>query len=416
VITMSFRRVAKGVTRAGLAALAVSAVVAPAWAQDQRTAQDEAMRRAFSKAIVTAAAESSASGAIAADEQAPSTPSTMDALTKFFSSTEVSGFVDFYYEYNFNKVNPQLRVFDTHHNSFTMSVAEIALEKKPTTDSRGGYRIDLQYGPTAAIVHSSETPANALIFQNVEQAYVSWLVPTTKALQIDFGEFVTPIGNEVIESKDNWNYTRSLLFDSIPFYNVGLRAAYTASDQVTITGFLVNGWNQNVDSNNGKTVAVQAAIKPTTDWSIILNYMGGPEFPPKTDKDWRHLVDGTVSYTASKQLSLAANFDYDKEGATSTNWWGIAGYLRYQANDQWAIAPRFEYLDDKDGLALGTFSKLSEGTVTLEYKDAGGVLIRVEYRHDFSDPAVFLNSDGVTKKGQDTLAVGVVYAFSTKNP
>src|SRR5262249_32626836 len=152
----------RGVTRAGLAALVVSAAAAPVWAQDQQTAQQEAVRRAFSQAIVTAVAESAASGAVAADpgdEQTPTPPppSTMDQIIKFFTSTEVSGLVDGSYEYNFNHVNPQLRVFDTHYNSFTLSLAEIAFEKKPTTDSRGGYRIDLDYGPTAAITHSTET-------------------------------------------------------------------------------------------------------------------------------------------------------------------------------------------------------------------------------------------------------------------
>ncbi len=44
-------------------------------------------------------------------------------------------------------------------------------------------------------------------------------------MQIDAGKFVTPIGAEVIESQDNWNYTRSTLFGyAIPFYHTGLRA------------------------------------------------------------------------------------------------------------------------------------------------------------------------------------------------
>ena len=44
-------------------------------------------------------------------------------------------------------------------------------------------------------------------------------------MQCDVGKFVTPIGAEVIESQDNWNYTRSILFGyAIPFYHVGVRA------------------------------------------------------------------------------------------------------------------------------------------------------------------------------------------------
>jgi hypothetical protein len=265
-------------------------------------------------------------------------------------------------------------------------------------------------------VASTETPANAVIQQNIEQAYVSYLADTGSGLQLDFGKFVTPIGFEVIESKDNWNYTRGLLFNSIPFYHVGVRANYTVNDQFSFALFLVNGWNQSVDNNNGKTIAAQVTLKPNSAWSIIENYMGGPEYPKGTEGDWRHLSDTIVSYTASKQVSIAANFDYDKDGAPNTKWWGVAGYLKYQANDWFALTPRFEYLNDEDGAVTGVPQKLKEGTVTFEFKHKDGVMARVEYRHDFSDVSYFVNSDGVAKKGQDTLTVGITYAFSTKNP
>ena len=142
----------------------------------------------------------------------------------FFRRTEVSGFVDTYYTYNFNTpakacatvggvaIFNCLHNFDVAHNAFSLNLAELALEKKPTTDSRGGFRIDLDYGSAAAIVAGAE-PGGTSLYQNIQQAYVSYLAPTkTGSLQLDFGKFVTPAGNEVIETKDNWNYSRSLLF------------------------------------------------------------------------------------------------------------------------------------------------------------------------------------------------------------
>ena len=48
----------------------------------------------------------------------------------------------------------------------------------------------------------------------------------------------------MIESKDNWNYSRGLLFSwAIPYYHTGLRATYAVNDKVSLAGFLVNGWN-----------------------------------------------------------------------------------------------------------------------------------------------------------------------------
>ena len=41
----------------------------------------------------------------------------------------------------------------------------------------------------------------------------------------------------MIETNQNWNYTRSLLFYyAIPYYHFGVRAKYTFNDKWSITG------------------------------------------------------------------------------------------------------------------------------------------------------------------------------------
>src|SRR5438105_9594264 len=189
-----------------------------------------------------------------------------DKFLDFFRRTDLSGFVDAYYGYNFNtpvtrKAGPE-RTFDVQHNSFSLNLAELSLEKKPTTDSRGGFRLDLDYGPTQDIVNATE-PSGPHVFRNIGQAYLSYQANVGKGLQIDFGKFVTPLGFEVIKTKDDWNYSRSLLFaNAIPYYHMGLRAAFNVGSKLALTGYLVNGWNNVLDNNTAKTMAAQATVKP----------------------------------------------------------------------------------------------------------------------------------------------------------
>jgi hypothetical protein len=177
----------------------------------------------------------------------------------------------------------------------------------------------------------------------------------------------------------------------------------------------VNGWNNSVDNNSGKSAIVSLTLKPTSAFSFIENYMGGPELTG-TNKGMRNLSDTTITYTASKQVSLAANGDFGKQaaggGLPSQTWWGVAGYAKFQANDVVAISPRLEYLNDEDGFMTGTVQKLKEATITYEAKSKDGFLFRAEYRHDMSDQA-FFTKKGATKKNQDTLTFGIVYAFSS---
>jgi hypothetical protein len=98
-----------------------------------------------------------------------------------------------------------------------------------------------------------------------------------KGLQVDVGKFVTPHGAEVIETKDNWNYSRGILFSfAIPYYHFGMRAKYAFNDKYALTGFFVNGWNNVVDNNTGKTYGMSFAWTPNKKFGIIQNYMACP--------------------------------------------------------------------------------------------------------------------------------------------
>ena len=146
---------------------------------------------------------------------------------------DVTGFVDIYYGYNFNETDPAFRTFDVQHHSFSLSLAEVAFAKGVTPESRVGFRADLNFGKTADLVAAYEPEDDGQeIYKHIQQAYVSLL---TGKVTWDVGKFVTPIGAEVIESQDNWNYTRSILFGyAIPFYHVGLRATVAATDKVSL--------------------------------------------------------------------------------------------------------------------------------------------------------------------------------------
>jgi hypothetical protein len=376
-----------------------------------------------------ALAASMATGLSAGPALAQDAAKQDSATMEFFRQTEVSGFVDMYYSYNFNKPSQAcatvggvaifncLRNFDVAHNSFSLNLAEIAFEKKPTTTSRAGFRIDLDYGATAGLVAGSE-PGGTTLYQNIQQAYISYLAPAGKGLQLDFGKFVTPAGNEVIETKDNWNYSRGLLFAlAIPYYHMGMRANYAVNDTVSVAGYLVNGWNNVVDNNTGKTVGASVTLKPTPALTIIENYLGGPEQAGNND-DWRNLSDTVVTYTATKDVSLALNYDYAKDTVAGNKvaWQGIAAYLKYQANPWFAVTPRFEWFDDQDGFATSTTQKVKEFTLTAELKHKDGVMLRIEYRGDFSNVPYFIKKSNEAVKKQNTLLFGFVYAFTTKAP
>lgn len=355
---------------------------------------------------------------------APAAAPAPTGLAGLLGSTTLSGFVDTYYGYNpnhpFTRQNG-LRNFDVNTNQFGLNMIELVADKSVDATSRVGYHVALGFGQAMNMVNSA-SPTELSFDQYLKEGYLEYMAPVGKGLQINVGKFVTPAGAEVIESKDNWNYSRSLLFAwAIPYFHFGTSAKYAFNSKFAVTGYLVNGWNNSIDNNTGKTTGFSAAWTPNAKFSIIQTYLGGPE-QSNDNKDWRHLLDTVIAYNPTAKLSFIANYDYGHEdiglaqqrGFTLAKWSGLAGYVKYAPSDKWAVALRGEYFDDNQGWSTGTAQELSEFTATLQRTFAGKLISRLEFRRDMSDSQTFLRGPGnIGVAGQNTLALGLIYAFSS---
>ncbi|HEY5948918.1 MAG TPA: porin [Kofleriaceae bacterium] len=336
----------------------------------------------------------------------------------------LNGSIDAYSGVNFTNPDSgvnKLRAFDTADRGFALNYAELVLAR-----SKGpiGFRFDAGFGAAsdalfavdnASVSMDSTTVDTAKVLAHIQQAYVTGKIGD---VTLDLGKFVTMHGYEVIETKDNWNYSRSVLFTwAIPFLHTGLRATYPVNDKLSVMGCWTNGWNTNIEDGNSMTdVGLQAIYKPVTPLSIVFNYMGGREHALGVEElTIRHLVDVSASYAVNDQLSLAVNADYGHDAASNgVSWAGVAGYGRYQILPWLAAAARAEYFTDPDGFMTTVQQKLIEGTATAEVSGKIGptaVLGRLEYRHDHSDTPFFDAMMPTTKKDQDTVLLGAVAAF-----
>ncbi len=345
---------------------------------------------------------------------------------------DLSGFIDGYYSGNFNdpsanslgdQVN-QLYNFNDKTDQFELSAAKLTLNHDP--DPIGAH-VDFIYGRTNSLINAAPTNSTSADQLNyIEQAFLSIKPPKAKGFEMDFGKFVTSAGAEVIEAKDNWNYSRSLLFvNAIPYWHFGVRTSLPVSKTDTIGFQLVNGWNNVSKSNGGLTgVFTNSYTKPKAAWA--LNYIVGPE-NPNTTSGLRNLIDTTVTLTPPGKYNAYFNYDYGQnhdavaaQGDTLTHdWWGAAGALHAQANSKSAIALRAEYFNDPDGFQTGAAQHLYEGTFTYEYKWVEGALMRVEYRIDESNIKYFakqthpsLSSGAVDQ--QQTLTIAFIAFFGPK--
>jgi len=359
---------------------------------------------------------------------AGSAPATTDAakpstLSSILGPTSLSGFVDVYYGQNFN--NPATRTnglqfFNGATNQFGLNLIEFVVDKQPDpANSRTGYHIALGYGQAMNAIYGASTSSTLSADQYVKEAYFSYLAPLGKGLQVDVGKFVTPAGAEVIETKDNINYSRGILFSyAIPYYHFGMRAKYAFNDKYALTGYFVNGWNSVIDNNTGKTYGMSFAWNPNKKWSVTQNYLAGPE-QNNFNSDWRQLSDTVVSVNATKRLTLTANYDYGRGDHINTvvdpvYWTGVAGYFKYALSDKYSFASRYEYYNDHYGFTTGTPGHIQEITGTFEHPMATHILTRLEFRHDMANNPIFTKGASTPVSEQTTLTAGMVFLFDSR--
>jgi hypothetical protein len=350
-------------------------------------------------------------------------PAPAAAPTWSVGPMDLSGLIDGYYSYNANRpsdtANGQvndLYNFNDKTDQFNLSEARVTLNHDP--DPVGAH-VDLFFGRTNTLINGGSHDQGDYI----EQAFLSLKPPKAKGFELDFGKFVTSAGAEVIESKDNWNYSRSLLFAwAIPYFHFGARTSMPISKVDTIGLQVVNGWNNVTSNNGGVTIGLtNALVKPKYTWN--LNYYTGPS-NTNTQNGYRNLIDTTLLLTPNAKFNAYLNYDYgqNRDGITSAglgdknlnHWQGAAVAVHEQLTGTSALAGRFEFFHDMNGYQTGVAQEVKEFTGTYEYKWAEGLLTRVEYRRDWSDAPFFHKGNTNMVDAQSTATVGLVAFFGPK--
>ena len=232
-------------------------------------------------------------------------PAPKSPLTQW--GTDFSFLFDGYVDWNYN--NPAsgfngLQNFDFRADTAHVNIGKITIDRAPAPL---GFHVDVGFGETLDAIHAADRDPNA--WKYFQQAYIDLKPKSWHGLEIDAGQFVTSAGAEVIETNQNWNYSRSLLFAwAIPYYHFGLRASMPIGAHFTAGVQLVNGWNNVEPLNGGKTVGLNGAYA----WKKVTwtnNYYVGPE-KPHTTVGLRNLFDTVIQVNATDKFSYYINGDY----------------------------------------------------------------------------------------------------------
>ncbi|MEE9465828.1 MAG: outer membrane beta-barrel protein [Candidatus Neomarinimicrobiota bacterium] len=217
---------------------------------------------------------------------------------------------------------------------------------------------------------------------DVEQGYVTFTplkLGSGSSPVVTFGKFNAPIGYELLDAPDMWQYSHSLVFDNaLPTNLTGFSVAHEIGGGVDFVAYLANGWDVNFADDSLMIFGGRIG------YGGIEGVGLGVSFIQNDAQDMIIDLDGEVTMVPNLTVGFEFNTGTkDKDDADITGWLVMANYdLGFMAvtfrQDSWGdassttISPSkgiadgagmlFEFRIDDDGAGTTTNSAAIEFT------------------------------------------------------
>ena len=344
--------------------------------------------------------------------------------TGFFAKAQeepkikVTGYLEAYYGYDFNKPADHNRpAFIYSHNRANEVNLNLGFIKA-AYDS-GNIRANL------AVMAGTYTNANLAaepgVLKNIFEANAGVKLSKSENLWIDAGIFSSHIGFESAVSKDCWVLTRNISSENTPYYESGAKISYGTKDgKFSATALYLNGWQRitRQNGNNKPAGGLQLTWKPTDKITVnYSNYLGTEGADSARVNRFYHNIYGIFQVT--DKFGVTVGFDYgtqqkvkgsdDKNEVISP-----VAILQYKFAPKWAVAGRFEYYEDKNGIFIATGTtngfKTKGYSLNLDYAPIANAVIRLEGKAYDSKDKIFARENAAVNANA-TLTASIAVSF-----
>ncbi|ULQ55096.1 porin [Flavihumibacter rivuli] len=331
----------------------------------------------------------------------------------------VSGYVEVYYGFDFNKpLDGNRPGFVYSHNRHNEVNVNLAFLKGSYTAEK--FRANLALA--AGTYMNANYAAEPGVLKNLYEANVGVKLGRKANLWLDAGIFASHIGFESAVSKDCWAHTRSIMADNSPYYEAGAKLTFTnPNEKVVVSALLLNGWQRvkRVEGNSTPAFGTQLTLKPnsrvTFNWSTFIG-----NDKPDSLRRMRYFNNLYAIYQATEKFGLTAGFDFGfeqeaKGSSEMNNWYTPVLIARFTPNDKWAVAARAEYYDDENGVIIATNNaegfKTQGYSLSVGYQPVQQVVLRAEGKVYKSKGDIFQRGDGSTTSTSPLLTFSIAATF-----
>lgn len=329
------------------------------------------------------------------------------SLAQEGSNFSWSAYLDTYYAYDFNKPRSHDRQYSNmaaRHNEFNINHAYFlgAFENENVRSEIG-----IQMGTYPDFNYAAE-PSD--FYRLIYKAYAG--VKLGEGVWLDVGMFPGHTGYESVESLNNEIYTRALSTEYTPYYETGARITAELSAKVTLTGVVLNGWQNIGETNKSKAFGMNFNFQLSD--AVELNYGNyfGDEGTRFTSSKYRVYNHFYVKHQASEKFHYTLGFDHATQEPISSNqtetFYFVTIIAQYRFSEKFSLAWRFEQADDNAQILIST--NTTEGfvgqvyAINFNYHISENAMFRVEGKLYDTDGEIFI--EGPEASNSNQLIVG----------
>jgi len=331
---------------------------------------------------------------------------------------KVTGYLETYYSYDFSKPADNNRPgFIYSHNRSNEVNLNLGFIKANYESDMIRANVAIMAGTYA----NANLAAEPGVLKNVFEANAGLKISKSANLWVDAGIFSSHIGFESAISKDCWVLTRNISSENTPYYESGAKITYITEDgKFTATGLYLNGW-QRINRQNGNSQpagGAQLTWKPTAKITVnYSNYLGTEGADSVRVKRFYHNIYGIFQLTDAFGVTLGLDYGTQQKAKGNSDKNEVISPVviaRYTINPKWAVAGRFEYYEDKNGVFISTGTpngfKTNGYSLNIDYVPMPNAVVRLEGKvYDSKDKVFVRDIDPVNHNAALTASIAVSF-------
>lgn len=245
-------------------------------------------------------------------------------------------------------------------------------------------------------------------YRYLQQAWAGIDVAADVSLRA--GVMPSHIGYESINERENPVVSRLFCSDATPYYETGAALQWRPTDQVTLEGLVLNGWQRIVAINDDVAWGSRILWRPDTtltlNWSTFYGNMldrRAPMQPSAARLGWRFYSNLWAEWNPTEKVTVVAIIDNGHQmmsADSSAATFSVAAIMAYRLHPRWRVAVRAEHFSDPASVivqpAAGQGFAASSVSANIDWSATTAVKIRGELRGMFARSPIFITAGGTS--------------------